>query len=592
MRTILNPLLFIAVMTFATSCISENELPPPVNERDEAAYVILRVQMPDGFAGQRTRSTLSFDDENTITGMTVLVFDTENRLVGIRPGRNVTSDPESGVGRFEVTLLASTSPTDLFRLVVVANAADIVTARLGASHLSVPDRNYNAVMAALWSGIDGKMFQTEKLIPMWGQLPAATSDFPAQGIHIAEGATIAIPVQLHRSIARIDVGVGTVVPRNEDHEWTGKNLAGDVIPFELRSVHVARPNNRFAVAPHGGNVQFVTSNGVPSLPTAAGAPAFGSFPFLNVSNAERDRFFFSTPELSVPITDNGTTFNNNAFRRQIYVPEANILTPFGRNAISNPRSGDEHHLYRMALIIGGGYRGGATTYYRVDFVSGGGLVNVLRNHLYRVNIMGVSGPGESTPEEAYRSLAMRMDVEIMDWVQDTQETFFDGVNWIRLHNTRNESLSRHAILYRTTNTTDELRFETTIPLDQWDMNGAGLGLSHGGTVVAPDPDFDTTKGTLLQTVANARFRVEMIATHTEIELVTGRTIHHGFFRFTSLADYVSNAANNPSTLRVEAGRMVGTSRIIHFPITISQHGEDPGDWWEGPGTDLDLGDDD
>jgi hypothetical protein len=82
-----------------------------------------------------------------------------------------------------------------------------------------------------------------------------------------------------------------------------------------------------------------------------------------------------------------------------------------------------------------------------------------------------------------------------------------------------------------------------------------------------------------QIVQNDRFLIKLIETGTET--AAGRTIYHGFFRFISRIGYTVNAANNPSILHVEAGRMVGAQRIINFPIHISQRGDDPSDWYDG-----------
>ena len=608
MRKFFSLPLFIAVMLLmASSCLSDNKLDPenPDPERTEAADVVLRIRTPDGFSGNGTRTTLSFNDENRLNSITVLVFDSTNQLIDIRQGHNITSEPGlnppppgtpeiSGTGAFRVRLRASASPADVFRLVVIANAADAVLARLGTVAADVPNRSYNAVMAELWNGINGKMLQgNNPAIPMFGQ-----TENP---VHVIENTTLPETVRLHRAIARIDVGVGTASGHTNQagFTWSGNNAQGQPIPFELASVYIMRPNNRFAVVPQNG-VLPTDITGNPTIPT-------GTTAFTVEQSIDNFRF---------------EAINGNV-HRQIYIPEANIRMPQGGVTVADNyiRSGDLNHLNRMAVVVGGYFNGSSTrTYYRADLISNQAdprsLFNVLRNHLYQINIMGVTAPGERTPEDAYSSLAMNMNVEINEWRMVTEEMFFDGIEWIRLNHTRNESLSRHAILYRTANTIDELRFETTIPLHLWDMDGTGLGLSHGGTLVycdcAPlpppcgDPEcncptvccdlfFDVPGQTLFQTVENDRFRVQLIKTGTEIEPQTGRTIYHGFFRFTSLLPYAANAANNPSILHVEAGRIVGggnTTRFVNFPITITQRGDSPDDWICGGYDDFELGEED
>ena len=568
MRKFLSLPLFIAVMLLmASSCLSDNSIiaPKPLIDREKTADVILRISTPEGFAGSRTRA-LDFEGENRLNTITVLVFDTNNQLADIRQGREVTYTPGydgtiSGVGAFEVTLRASASPTDVFRLVVLANAADIVAARLGTT----PDfSNYDAVMARIWSDIDGRMFQTCDAIPMWGETQ--------RPVLVVEDGDLPEVITLHRSIARIDVGVGRLADGGNSETgftWTGLDNANNLIPFELVSVYIMRPNTRFAVTPAGGTLPVAVS-GNPTIPTGT-----NSF----------------TVEQSVDLFRFETT--TGYVQNRIYTPEANTGMPIDGVAVDPQyqRSGDLNHTNRMAIVVGGRFDGSSVvTYYRVDFQQNNSLINVLRNHLYQINIMGVSGPGERNPEEAYASHSMNIDVEIIDWVQSTQETFFDGINWIRLHNTRNQSLSRHAMLYRPADTTDELRFETTISPSQWDLSSLQGQNDFYNSVVTPNaPNFEVNgvTHTVLQTVENDRFRVELIATVTET--AAGRTIYHGLFRFTSLEEY--NSAPN-SILWVEAGRMVGTSRIINFPITITQRGDSPDDWICGGYDDFELGEED
>jgi len=600
--------LFMAVMLLvASSCLSDNEIitPEPPIEGDETADVLLRIRTPEGFSGNGTRTTLGFNDENRLNTITVLVFEyATNAFIGVRQGRNVTYTPGldpappgtpeiSGTGTFEVTLFASTSATDFFRLVVIANAADEVAARL---QFVTPGTSYNDVMARLWGTITGRMMQgVNPTIPMFGQTQ--------NPVLIVENTTLAETIRLHRAIARIDVGVGTATGHTDEagFTWSGNNAQGQPIPFVLDRVYIMRPNNRFAIVPQNG-VLPTAITGNPTIPTLTETTAFTE---------------------AQSITHFGFTAVNGNVHRQIYIPEANVRLPHGGVSVldNDIRSGDANHINRMAVIVGGFFDGSTTrTYYRVDLIrnqaDNRSLMNVLRNHLYQINIMGVRGPGENCPGTAYRSIAMNMDVQVNEWEMVTEEMFFDGIEWIRLNHTRNESLSRHAILYRTANTIDELRFETTIPLHLWDMDGVGLGLSHGGTLVycdcAPlpppcgDPEcncptvccdlfFDVPGQTLFQTVENDRFRVQLIKTGTEIEPQTGRTIYHGFFRFTSLLPYAANAANNPSILHVEAGRIVGggnTTRFVNFPITITQRGDSPDDWICGGYDDFELGEED
>ena len=65
------------------------------------------------------------------------------------------------------------------------------------------------------------------------------------------------------------------------------------------------------------------------------------------------------------------------------------------------------------LIIGGSYQGNTTSYYRVDFVDGGGnFLPLLRNHRYLISIIEVVGDGYSTPEMAFETARSNMQATV------------------------------------------------------------------------------------------------------------------------------------------------------------------------------------
>jgi hypothetical protein len=428
---------------------------------------------------------------------------------------------------------------------------------------------YNVVMAALWKPVTGKIFQeTDPTMPMWGQTTTP--------VHIEPNKSVEEVIRLTRAIARIDVGVGTVSSNVEQgYVWSGldNSPTPQTIPFVLNRVYVMRPNNYFAVVPAGNNGSTwgtlpTATTGNPTIPVPAPA---------------------ATTAFSV--ADSETNFNfvaqGRSVHRQIYMPEANVRTPQGAVPITGtPRPGDENHLNRMAIVVGGSYQSGADTFYRIDFTQDGtSLINVLRNHLYQINIMGVTGPGEKTPEDAYNSLAMNMEVEINDWEEaGLDEIILDGVRWIKLQRSRNEDLSRAAMLYRLANTTDELRFETNIPLTEWTLTLT----TPIGNIISNDVNFDT-KGateTLIRTIRNTRYIIQLIQVgnpKTVLENGQNILVYSGYFRFISRAEY--NNSSLSSILRVETGR-------ISFPITITQKGDDPNDWNDGGNTDAGFGEDD
>jgi hypothetical protein len=524
MKKVINILLIIAVLISVSSCMKELSGPDnPASGKGETE-IFLRVHTSDNSTGRSTRS-LTFVQENAINNIYVLAFK-GNTLMAIQEGRNVNSTPGhtnpaySGSGEFTVSLTASAGTADTYHLVILANAKDILEATLGTNIANATHSNYDSVVAAIWSEINGKMFETNKAIPMWSEIKniAVLENTPRQN------------VTLLRSVARVDIGVGTVRQMTgtdrTNFEWDGKDTnvfgEGDVIPFELTSAIIMRPNNRYAVIP--------ATVDTPTVP--AGFTAF-------------------TPTVSALLFKYSATptAQGGFIQRDIYIPEANVIMG----------GADANHTDRMALVIGGKYNGSSTeTFYRLDFKNGENLINVLRNTLYQFNISRVSGPGVRTPEEAYNSRTMNMNINIEEWdVTDMGEIFIDGPFRIMLQNSRNENRAdRMAVVYRGVGSNDRIRFETSNNIKNADLI---LELDNGGG--APSN----------LTAQNDRFKVE-------VKEENGVR----WFEFTALKPFDKDAPDNPSKLT----GTVPDSRI-KFEITILQKDADPNDWNNGGNFPLD-----
>lgn len=231
--------------------------------------------------------------------------------------------------------------------------------RAGVGDVAV-GQTYGQVRTALTSDMFGKLFADGGAIPMWGESPIVT---------IAE-ATPDIHVNLHRAIARIDVGVGTFDENAPVPTW------GGLANFTMTSATVVRPNNAYAVIPAAANVDAAHD---PTAPTVVGMP--------------------------YTIADSATTFtySGSSIYESIYIPEAEIV--------------DTPYADRMAMVVGGHYNGSADVqYYRVEFrQSDGALIDVVRNHLYRFDITQVHGPGLHTIEDAYNAMSTYIVANVVGW---------------------------------------------------------------------------------------------------------------------------------------------------------------------------------
>ncbi|MDR0758431.1 MAG: hypothetical protein LBF85_11390, partial [Tannerella sp.] len=83
------------------------------------------------------------------------------------------------------------------------------------------------------------------------------------------------------------------------------------------------------------------------------------------------------------------------------------------------------------LVVGGRYRSGAVTYYRIDFVGMDGgqkvFLPLLRNNYYLVKIVSVSSRGYATPDEALTSPPVNMETVLLNWTEkDMNNVVFDG----------------------------------------------------------------------------------------------------------------------------------------------------------------------
>lgn len=130
---------------------------------------------------------------------------------------------------------------------------------------------------------------------------------------------------------------------------------------------------------------------------------------------------------------------NNAVVGKVFVPECDV-----RYGDADANVNDANRLKRAAVIVGGKYNGSdRVTYYRVDFaiknepVADGedpvyDLVDVMRNHCYKINVTDVRGPGEETPQKAYETVAARIEATVNAWEDVNVDVTFDGDNWVSI----------------------------------------------------------------------------------------------------------------------------------------------------------------
>lgn len=349
-------------------CACNYERIPDVEE-GELMTVTLSAGPAAGEQNLTTKAGLTDTEENSIHDLYILAFQSDATgtffLKYYATGRSVSG---GGGGQFSFSLRRSVSGAADTKLLLVANYNPYPMVNTGMT--------YEGVQAVLTSGELAAPAFVERGIPMFG----FAGNSPDTPLEITDNMP-PLSANLLRSVARVDVGVGTY------DDQTGEWNKGSV-NFDLENIYVFKPQNRYTLMPTLDNLKYAT-NGTPSV---TGPSQTGNQ---------------SATYTLYPVTN---TFSSKA---EIYLPEV---------VLKGGTVYDANHENRMALVIGGKYQN-KTNYYRIDFTTerynevGIPLQNVLRNHIYRYSITNVSQSGYGSPEAAYagRPVGLDFTAEMVDW---------------------------------------------------------------------------------------------------------------------------------------------------------------------------------
>lgn len=377
LKLILATLLTLLVF----SCTKEPDtyiITPQEAKGGEPLEVTMRLNTPGSFSSKTTRSGLTEQQENAVNNIYVFAFKADH-LSYVRAADEIVDDDTDK--SFKVTLKSSSNASDTYKLMVLANAEEWIIPILGSDLKALDGKSYSQVQQALRRiDITSTLFSSGKAIAMWGELSYQEINSTNKNFSVS----------LLRSISRIDVGVGAT----SYNPTTGLAVWEGLPSFTLEEVYVYKANNGILFVPYTSSYDATNKKVAQPSPIGTQQPS----PFI------------------YPVA------GGISLVRKIYVPEANVKIE------TSGTSGDANHTNRMALVVKGSYKGNASSYYRLDFISSEKkLTNVLRNHLYQFNIKSVSGNGFSTPEEAYKSLSVNMNVEVIEWNDgDMNDVVFDG----------------------------------------------------------------------------------------------------------------------------------------------------------------------
>lgn len=357
----INILQIIIGLLFFYSCANEFDAGDSPLINGSSQEVSIQLKTPNTFISQ-TRS-LSESQESAINDVCVLAFKT-GVLSYVKKAGSIDNDQ-----KVKVALKSSDNSSDTYKLVILANAYDVLLILMGNDLEGLNGKTYDEIQQILnQTGIDTPLYQSGGYIVMWGELPYQE----------IKNTTGSYTVSLIRSVARIDIGVGATSynPDNMLATW------GGLTNFTLEGVYIYKANNAYSFIPLTGNFDDTGKK---------------------VTNPSPTGTRLASP-LSYTVNGGISTVRN------IYVPEADIKMG------TQGTSGDGNHTNRMAIVVKGSYNGNTSSYYRMDFINKEkALTNVLRNHLYQFNIKSVSGNGHSNPDDAYNSQAKNIEVEVLEW---------------------------------------------------------------------------------------------------------------------------------------------------------------------------------
>lgn len=347
--------------------------------------VVMTLDVPETSPATRA---IGENDESHIREINILVFKdngSNNAETFLYAQHATTIDNTPNSRKFTASLRLTTG-TEKHRIVVFANMKTAVVnavktfttsttkaAAIAAIKIPYPGPNENNFMG--WRANSGTDFSP---LPMWGEAAS-------QGI-TSSTSTIGT-IRMVRSLAQIRILVNPTNPNDPQSD-----AATGFDDFKMTDVYVYRIMEEIQGGPTAGNFDANTTIATkPSVPTGA------------VRREAPLKFKYSG--------------GINTVTRQIYIAESNHK--------------DAPDDKKTCVVIGGSYDGGATTWYRIDFVNNESN-SILRNFRYTINIKSINGAGHNTPEIALASKPIGMTVDIIIQNDRTNNIIYDGQNYLSI----------------------------------------------------------------------------------------------------------------------------------------------------------------
>lgn len=370
----------LGIIILAGACQNDDRYDVP--QKDSPVLVEFSVAT----SGISNTSGSNTDVDSRIASIYILQFNAVGNSYGTL--RYVTKGTETNGGKYTATLLQSMGTNDNYKLVILANLSDY-----GFLYGLYGD-TYDQVQKACLSAetTTPLVFDDTHPFPMFGVINGGAS------VQVQESAQYNGNTELIRAVSRVNLGIGTTnTAADGTVTWT-KNSS---TPFNMTEIQVWKAGKRYACMPALNNFHWNTADGNGS----------------DVSHQiVMDHPSVAAGGITTVTYDDGYITNGTYCAGQIYLPEADLL--WGETF-------DENHANRLAIIVGGNYKGSATeTFYRVDFTYDEGspsTMNILRNHIYQFTINKVEAAGYDTAELAYNSKPKNLGFEatLEPWSEQT-----------------------------------------------------------------------------------------------------------------------------------------------------------------------------
>lgn len=356
---------------FAGSCIKEDTKP---ESSDGETEVTIAISVP-GPVAAATRG-LTATDEDRVSTIELLVFDTSDNFLYVSNARDITADND--VRNFQAVLKTGT-----VKITLLANCRDIINRHYPSG---IPEGTPRQTVVDALTLTAGTGWRTDtgdaeyRDIPMWGEIPGTvTIDLTTTSLQ--SGGTNVFDI--HRMVAKVDVTTSL-----------------DPTLFKLTSVRLYYYTDKGSLIPGTG---YDPTDPAPYLPAGA-AKTRGPQVFE-----------------AAALTDTGNGVM--ACMDEIYLLESSA----GSRAA---------HPANTCLVVGGEYKG-IPGFYRIDFqkstAQGNEYLDINRNHHYQVVVTDVRDIGFPDPDEALEAFPVDIDSQIIDWNENnTDDISIEGGHVLKL----------------------------------------------------------------------------------------------------------------------------------------------------------------